>query len=150
MKAIYQTVSRRSKKKNQPRTFDGNGITVRTLHKSEKALLIILSEIDGDDSETKEPDISEEEIDEVEELQGSGNLPPADIRMLSKNLASQRLGWPKAISKLAFYFFTFRRFSAFSGFHKSQKLKSEKANYWSKSSQMTSPTEIHGNGELLM
>ena len=95
MKAIYQTVSRRSKKKNQPRTFDGNAITVRTLHKSEKALLIILSEIDGDDSETKEPDISEEEIDEVEELQGSGNLPPAVIRMLSKNPASQMLGWPK-------------------------------------------------------
>ena len=41
---------------------------VRTVHKAEKSLLISSSEIDGNDSETNEPGISDEEVDEDEEL----------------------------------------------------------------------------------
>ena len=66
------------------RTFDENGVTVRTLHKAEKALLIISSEINGDDFETNEPDILEEEVDEDEELQESSNLPSSDTKRLSE------------------------------------------------------------------
>ena len=64
---------------------------MRTLHIAEKALLIISSEINGDDFETNEPDILEEEVDEDEELQESGNLPSSDIKMLSEILWD----WPK-------------------------------------------------------
>ena len=66
---------------------------MRNLHKAEKALLIISSEINGDDSETNEPDISDEEVDEDEELQESNNLPPADISILSKIPASPMQGF---------------------------------------------------------
>ena len=75
------------------RTFHEDGFTVRTLHKAEKALLIISSEINGDDSETNEPDNLDEEDDEDEELQESNNLPPADTRILSEIPTSPMQGF---------------------------------------------------------
>ncbi|KDR81053.1 hypothetical protein GALMADRAFT_91766 [Galerina marginata CBS 339.88] len=83
MKGIYQTVPRTSKKKNQTAS-----LPISDGHSTRMALC----EINGDDSETNEPEFSEEEVDEDEELQESDDLPPADTRILSEIPASQMQG----------------------------------------------------------
>ena len=93
MKSIHRTVPRNLKKKSNRivthfgRTFDKNDFTVRTVHEAEKALLIIRGEIDGDDSETNEPGILNEEVDEDEK-------PPAEPENCPKPQLHKCEGWP--------------------------------------------------------